>query len=1159
MKVFFKKSAAMCLVAALLLTQETLVNGNTVQISAQTEQPAQTAQPVQAADVEEQCESAEVFFTGTVPTSTGFALVEAGNDKTPNVAVYGGETCWLLDRSQSNNKAYINFTLSDSFKPSSFDGTEYDIEIDYFDTGTGYLRLYYLGPDGEDRYDHTIYTQNEQKWKTARFTLVDADFGGREKNPFAVGGCDFYLSIRARSDRTVISGESMAVKRVKVTKKPMRHGVYAQAKIDQPGNTFKWFDESKIINTTLTNYFNRSVSTDVTYRVISESGYLGYEKTERVDFAPNEVKNIDLDIGALDRCDVYWFKVTIKRDDGIQSELTPTKLAIIKTDPDGILNHNVSFSTHFERVPQETMEMGMELIKMSNAGGIREAFKWSEVLINGQLDYENSTVKPIVEAVKKHGLDYLCLLSGTPTSIGEASNDIPTTPEQLAAWREYARFAAITLQDVTDCFEVWNEPCIASFNLHVDTVRGKEYTELIKAAYEEIKAVNPNAKIGGPSITGISITTIGSGLPYFTECMDAGMWRYTDAVVLHPYTSLQPDISGMIENISYYKNEYKKVGIEDIDVWNSEVGYSVTRVGSEQRKGAYNCQTALVYKQLDLGEKINLYNFEKKGTIETDREDQFGHVMPGLSDAWDTKLYGTYYLPTESFLMVAGMNYVMAESTAAGILNDDDDVRKVYQYKSDKFGCDIISLYTTNGSDQSIALNLGTDSVELYDSMGNQREIYSTDGIFTFDMGENPVYIVGDFTNPKIVEDGINITFGEKKLSVAYGDVVAIPITAEREGHYTIKVEESIQAEVMEIKPFSGKNANVYIKNNAQIGNNYILNIDVYEDGKLIRFAEFSITPSASVISSMQIDISPGNDVNNWYSTVSIQNVSMLSALKGYIEFKAPSFMNQLGRIDIGVIPSGRTGEITFHLPKIYEKGSYTFEYDLVRDTGETISFTEKHDFTVAPYAVTKPKIDGILEKDEWVFDAAMYTNKLDQIKQISGWGGADDLSARCIMMWDEENLYMCYDVTDNVFCQPEPIDSMWSGDSIQFGMTYGAEGFVAIGQENATFHELSVGLCDGVPAAYRYLSQDDYYPVGVFEDGEFAIVTDGNKTYYEFRIPWNSLLLPGQQPVEGAELGFSFLVNDNDGDGRRGWIEYTSGIGETKNSTMFTTIKLIK
>jgi len=35
--------------------------------------------------------------------------------------------------------------------------------------------------------------------------------------------------------------------------------------------------------------------------------------------------------------------------------------------------------------------------------------------------------------------------------------------------------------------------------------------------------------------------------------------------------------------------------------------------------------------------------------------------------------------------------------------------------------------------------------------------------------------------------------------------------------------------------------------------------------------------------------------------------------------------------------------------------------------------------------------------------------------------------------------------------------------------------------------------------------------------------------------------------------------VNDNDGQGRRGWIEYCSGIGTNKNVELFGAMKLTK
>ena len=37
--------------------------------------------------------------------------------------------------------------------------------------------------------------------------------------------------------------------------------------------------------------------------------------------------------------------------------------------------------------------------------------------------------------------------------------------------------------------------------------------------------------------------------------------------------------------------------------------------------------------------------------------------------------------------------------------------------------------------------------------------------------------------------------------------------------------------------------------------------------------------------------------------------------------------------------------------------------------------------------------------------------------------------------------------------------------------------------------------------------------------------------------------------------IGFSLLVNDNDGQGRRGWMEWSSGIGNNKDPLLYGSI----
>lgn len=62
-------------------------------------------------------------------------------------------------------------------------------------------------------------------------------------------------------------------------------------------------------------------------------------------------------------------------------------------------------------------------------------------------------------------------------------------------------------------------------------------------------------------------------------------------------------------------------------------------------------------------------------------------------------------------------------------------------------------------------------------------------------------------------------------------------------------------------------------------------------------------------------------------------------------------------------------------------------------------------------------------------------------------------------------------------------------------------------------------------------------------------------ETVYELSIKWKDLFGYDFSPKANDSLGFGFIVNDNDGDGRRGWIEYAEGIGSSKDTNKLSTL----
>ena len=225
-------------------------------------------------------------------------------------------------------------------------------------------------------------------------------------------------------------------------------------------------------------------------------------------------------------------------------------------------------------------------------------------------------------------------------------------------------------------------------------------------------------------------------------------------------------------------------------------------------------------------------------------------------------------------------------------------------------------------------------------------------------------------------------------------------------------------------------------------------------------------------------------------------------------------------------------------------------------------------DMTVASYADKKPNIDGKADKGEWSNKTAMITDTLDMIGWIdnnSTWGGKNDLSAKSVIQWDEDNLYLMTQATDDKFCQPYTGGDMWKGDCIQLGVFYGEETFNFNGEINTKFNELCIGQTPNGPEVYRTLSQKSgVYNNGYIKDCELVVGTDSGLTTYELKIPWTVLLESDETPKVGEYIRYSFLVNDNDGTdtkqgGRRGYIRYADGIGSRKNVEQFTEMKLLK
>ncbi|MBR5838130.1 MAG: hypothetical protein IKZ84_06255, partial [Victivallales bacterium] len=149
-----------------------------------------------------------------------------------------------------------------------------------------------------------------------------------------------------------------------------------------------------------------------------------------------------------------------------------------------------------------------------------------------------------------------------------------------------------------------------------------------------------------------------------------------------------------------------------------------------------------------------------------------------------------------------------------------------------------------------------------------------------------------------------------------------------------------------------------------------------------------------------------------------------------------------------------------------------------------------------------------------------------------------NDLSANAFISRSDKGLIFTVDIKDDKFFQPfSNLGDVWQGDSVQLSIA------PLDGQKSVS---LMLALLAGKPTV---LIETRLNPDSKAEDFPLSIIgsTNGDgPLQYMVTIPWDAL------PGILNECRISLLVNDNDGNGRKGWIEFHSGIGSFKDTSLF-------
>lgn len=700
-------------------------------------------------------------------------------------------------------------------------------------------------------------------------------------------------------------------------------------------------------------------------------------------------------------------------------------------------------------------------------------------------------------------------------------------------------FAVKAVGDIIDIFgttdnidfEFWNEWNNHGSWFNKNSEPPSQYAKFAEKMYTTLKPKYPNTTFWGMAPVGVANSWIYQVL----DAMENE--EYMDGISVHPYErGLTPDAGPVILQSQQIKDELEKRGMDPLPLRATEWGWPTTDIKHEYEdvekiQAGYYVRFSALCEQIDLYEKSDYY--EMVDGINGTMEDSFGLVRSPLNSV--------PYELKPLYFAVANYNRIMNGATPVEQVDLDNDDTSLHFKLRDGRDCAI--LYNKKDRQSYNAVNLGCEKVTYCDMYGNEKELYGIDGVFNLSLDSAPVYLIGNFD--KVTDADSMFITSEVELQSMKNDVSVLKIARLNEYDFGINIEKNDLCTVKHSE-FDGSTMNVTLN----FGNDIYdteLNYAMTYGGKPVMYDKIVVEKSSAVEANVSVKPKSASSLDKWVATFDLTNISETNELNGTLYIDEPSEIRTTEKIE-GLLPNN-TKTLVFDIPdSVKDTHSVTVKGRFCDDNGNEIPFNVSQEMELCIESKTEKKIDGVLEPGEWnsysgvtFRDGGKWVGITAVNQNYSGVavdGGETDLSGRLYAEWDNEYFYLAADITDDVWAydEKEP-DRLYRADSIQFAMApFKGSGDLSqfciarMGDgDKLQIDRSPVASMIGIPDKSLY---------------DLAISREGNHTYYELKLPWSVIFPDGYTAEKNGQLAITLLINDNDGMGRKAYLEYGSGMG---------------
>jgi hypothetical protein len=455
----------------------------------------------------------------------------------------------------------------------------------------------------------------------------------------------------------------------------------------------------------------------------------------------------------------------------------------------------------------------------------------------------------------------------------------------------------------------------------------------------------------------------------------------------------------------------------------------------------------------------------------------------------------------------------------------------LYSYRFGSGSSTTRVLWSTGTSTSTI--DLRTDApVQVTDMYGHQTTLTPAQGVVTLTVDQDPVFVKGPVTSVAVA--------ATPQLTVAAADPsnpqepTAVTVRIKGTGtpnqlRYLGRLTVTVAGKHVPVTVTPGTDATVTIPvpPTDTLGPRHIVATVARDAQPVARLVAWtSVEPATKVRVLPQI-----GQVSPFQAGLGIEITNTRSSTAATVQDVSWSIGGQHGTAGTGQsIPPG--GKVTVSVPVtgVAAWQAYAYSVDVTMSDGNngTARGTTAFD-PIVPSSITPAGAIDLATDASWVV-------------MLRPWGGAADLSGSADFQYDANGLTVNAAVTDDVFSQTETAPTLWRGDSLQFAISSGLPG------ETATSTEIGAALLSTGPVVYSFGTADGT-PAGPTQGATAQISRTGSVTEYHVTLPWAAL---GFAAAPTGPVAISLAVNDNDGAGRAGALQWASGIVTGKTTTLF-------